>query len=147
MADCGGSHKRVREDLRNGRRPSHPPVLEDSVVDRGCRERASTTDFLGEQDVSFEQATCIARAMLETAACERGVHPKEQAVITEFYLACCERAGRAPEDLGANPFDLTEARILLPTAPLREALVRCCYVVACADGHCSPLEMSFLERL
>jgi nitrite reductase/ring-hydroxylating ferredoxin subunit len=104
-------------------------------------------DLAGEVELTFAQATSIARGMLACAEVERGIHPKEQSTIDAFYFGCCEAEGVAPADLAAIAWDVAEARRLLATLAEREALLHACYVVACADGYCSTLELRFLDDL
>jgi tellurite resistance protein len=103
--------------------------------------------MLGDEELSLEQATCIARAMWKVAEVEKGVHQKEREMIDEFYLSCVKEAGGEPQDLSAKPWDAEEANRLLTTPAQKETLLRSCYLLGYADGQCSPLEMATIDQM
>jgi len=104
-------------------------------------------EFLGEEELSVEQAANIARAMWHVAEAEKGVHQHEREMIDGFYHGCCAEKGTEPEEISAHPWDPAEALRLLNTASLREMLLRSCLLLGYADGEFSPAERALVEQI
>lgn len=99
-----------------------------------------------EIELSLDQATVIARAMLDVAASD-GVHERERALIDDFYAGCAADAGAKGADLAEGSFDLDDARGLLSSDGSRLALVQSCYMLALADGAISGQEEARIAEI
>lgn len=108
---------------------------------------AGTEDNAGTEDISLEQAALIAQAMWQVAEVEHGVHARELEMITGFYADCAAAAGKAGQSFEHSPFDAATARTVLNTPVLREYLLRSCFLLGYADGHCSPAERSEIDAI
>jgi tellurite resistance protein len=99
-------------------------------------------DLFPELDVSALQAEAIARGLYGVAKVD-GVHERELALISEFYVAASE-GGRAStasiERVGAlEPKDVAQ---LLIGVEHRQLFVKAAFLLAWADGQVSAVERS-----
>lgn len=102
-------------------------------------------DFFNHVDLSLEQVQCICRG-LHSVALTDGVHPREEALIQEFYLACRTPGAPSYEDLIKVPFNSSEALETLRTPQLRQLFIKTCWLLAFADGKSTQPERELIAR-
>jgi hypothetical protein len=90
-------------------------------------------DFFQNVNLTFEQVQTLTRG-LHSLADTDGVHPREEALIREFYDACRPAGDKSYEDTIKTPFALDEALTTLGSPELRRLFIKTSWLLAFADG-------------
>jgi tellurite resistance protein len=92
-------------------------------------------EFFPEIDISQAQAEAMARGMYAVARSDGAVHPRESALLADFFADAID--GRAPDmaQLERDP-DITPAQLALTLIGIdhRKLFVKSCVLLAYADG-------------
>jgi len=102
-------------------------------------------ELFPEVDVNEDQAEAIARGLFAVARADGDLHPREAALISEFFSSTSEH----PADLNAlegSPAPTGEGLAQsLPTAELRTLFVKTAFLLAYADNELSDSEAKIIR--
>jgi hypothetical protein len=90
-------------------------------------------EFFGNVDLTLDQVQHICRGLYQVAATD-GVHPRETALIRDFYDACRNTTAPSYEDLVKQPFSIEDSLEVLGTPEVRRLFIKTCWLLAMADG-------------
>ena len=103
-------------------------------------------EFFPEIEIREDHAEAIARGLMAVAKADGEVHPREGAMIEEFFVSVTDR----PSDLGRfEREDAIKPETLaaqLPGADLRRLFIKTAYLLAYADGHVGDGEAVLLNK-
>jgi len=92
-------------------------------------------DFFPEIDITRNQAEAIARGMYAVARADGDIHPREQALLSDFYADTVD--GRAPDMLAlGRESDISGEQLALALVgtEVRKLFIKSCVLLAYADG-------------
>ena len=90
--------------------------------------------FLKDADkLTFPEVQTMVRGLLHLAQSD-GIHPREEALIREFYDACRTPGGPAYEATIRTPFSFSDALSDLSSKETRRLFIKTCWFLAFADG-------------
>lgn len=96
-------------------------------------------------EITEIQAETIAKGLLAVARADGSIHPREAALIAEFYASTTDN----PADLGhlerSSELDVALLPALLPTPELQELFLKTALLVAYTDGECAPGEQKLID--
>ncbi len=104
-------------------------------------------DFLGDEQLTTDQALIIVHAMWRVANIDQGVHERERAMIQEFIRATAAEEGTSLNTIDDRSWDGEAARKILDKTSLRELLVRSSFLVSFVDGKCSEKERALIDQM
>lgn len=103
-------------------------------------------EFFPEIEIREDHAEAIARGLMAIAKADGEVHPREGAMIEEFFVSVTDR----PTDLGRFEHeDAIEPEILaaqLPGDDLRQLFLKTAYLLGYADGNLGKGESELLGK-
>ena len=97
-------------------------------------------EFFPEIEIRQDQAEAIARGLYTVARADGEVHPREAAMISEFFNATTEHAADLAALERGPRLEPASLALMLPTRDLKRLFLKTAILLAYADGSYGPGE-------
>jgi tellurite resistance protein len=103
-------------------------------------------EFFAEIEIREDHAEAIARGLFAVARADGEVHPREAAMISEFFTTTNDHASQLASLERQPPLAAEHLAAALPSAPLRQLFVKTAILLAHVDNDYSPNESRLIAE-
>jgi len=98
------------------------------------RKEVSMTEFFPETEIDQDAAEAIARGLYAVAQADGDIHPREAAIIGEFFASTVDHPAQLSSLARESRIDADSLAARLPTPDLRRLFLKTALLTAYADG-------------